>query len=340
MRYTLNPDGSCNEIKEIHLDYSKRTTLRECLRKFFFNYIRHIAPEKGSTALRFGSTFHAMLEGFYEQILLTGWGETQKAIHRGLSYGKIVWDEESSKQDFNLDYRTFEQCCELFLAYVTHWQNDAVDMEVVETEQAFKVELELTEEEAKLGLAAPVRKFFIGKIDLVAKMHGALTIVDHKTTSSYLKNMERELGRSPQGLGYLYGYGLKTGNQPVQVYMNFAHQSCRWSAAKSQWGAIKVEFGRFPQMFTPEDIRQWRLAFLHSIKEIYTCLSTGFWPQCTESCFTKFGACPYLSLCEQDCGVMEVHLDGYRERVWNPADEIEKLKKIKERFEAEENASR
>ena len=172
----------------IQIDNSKRSDFAACKRKYALAHVIGLRTNRGSNAMRYGTGFHGMHEGYYGS-LIKGVSDPEQAFYNANMIGKKAWDEETAKADFNEDdYRTYENCMTAFVQYVGKYQQvDKMTMEVVETETLFKIPFELTDVEKMLYPLVTERGLeFTGKLDLHALTTGQDWIWEVKTTGQNL----------------------------------------------------------------------------------------------------------------------------------------------------------
>ena len=152
----------------LDLDNSKRSQFIPCPRHYYYQYIQNLRPNQGSTALRYGIVYHAGMDAFYNYIKEHGWTHDGGAFEAAVKAAKASWEEESAKQTFYDDYRTFENYVQSFIAYIAHFNYDEGMLKIVETERPFKLKMKLSPEEEKLfPLVNQAELNFTGKIDKV-----------------------------------------------------------------------------------------------------------------------------------------------------------------------------
>lgn len=302
---------------EIRLDNTKRSTFRECLRKGYWQYICHWQTEMGSTALRFGSTWHGFQEGFYGTLIRDGWDAYDKAVMNAIVKGKEVWDRESAKQDFYDDYRTFDLCTQMFFNYVKHFGGDAEFLKVLHTEQVFAcpIELETGIEKSYFSYLPPI--VFTGKLDMQAELNMSNWIIEHKSTGQPLEKQSFRLNRSAQIMGYSYAASRVLNFHVEGCLISFAMVVARKSPKTGMYGTPTMDFKRVPQLFNKADLQEWKLSFLHTCADIYNCAESGFWPMNLDHCYSAFGGCPYIRLCQQNRPPDETNFEGFVEIEWD-----------------------
>ena len=225
---------------ELIVDNTKRSTYRLCQMKFFLQHEKGLQTDFGSTALRYGSTWHGIQEGFHRDIIKNGWPEDQnahiKALSAGLELGKEVWDKETEKKTFIDDYRNYNTAVEAFQAYLEFFSDDRNYIEVLHTEQKFSCPIEPESQvEANLLTGLPPITF-TGKIDLGVRMDNVNWIWDFKTTGWYLAKVIMEANRSPQLIGYSYAGKKVLDFEPSGCLCSFAYVGATKSKATGNWG--------------------------------------------------------------------------------------------------------
>lgn len=303
------------------LDNTKRSSFVTCRRKYYFQYVLNLKTFWGSSALRYGLVWHAGQDAYANHIKLNGWAKDGGAIEAAFHAMKTEWETCSAKEQFWEDYRTLENCFTSFLQYVAHFAQDEMMIKVINTEEAFRINME-HENDEELRLFPNLRPFhFTGKLDTEIELNEQQWINEHKTTGQPIDTQCERLNRSAQVMGYFYAKTRKgNGQRPCGVLMTVHHLSCRKSTAKGregQYGTPKIDFRRVPQIFSDNDIFQWRMTFLSVALELQKEMERNLWPMCHDSCF-EFGACPYLQLCQQATSVDKIDIDESRYYVAEP----------------------
>lgn len=313
--YPFNP--TLPEPGTLVLDNTKRSCFRSCPRKFFLQHIHGLIPRKGSTALRYGSTWHSTLEFFYRHIMENGWTRDGKALTAGIEAGKATWDKECHKKVFFDDYRSLENCCTSFLEYLNHYSMDENMLQVLVPEETFSVPVSLTEKEKLLyPRLADLSIKFNGQRDLKVKLQGHKWIIEHKTTGQDLSVQSQRLRRSAQCLGYVWADREQSEDHVEGILVSFHQLSARKSKTTGEYGKPTINFTRSPQLFTDQDLSEWRSSFIAAAADLLTCIETNNWPMNHDSCYT-FGACSYNSLCEQMRPIEELNTQDFIVEHWD-----------------------
>lgn len=309
----------------LELDNSKRSQFVTCPRKYYYSYERNLRSNNGSTALRYGIAYHAGMDAFYNHIKDHKWTHDGRAIEAAIEAAKASWEEESSKAAFYEDYRTFENLIQSFITYVAHFNSDEGMLKIVETERPFKLSMKLSSEEEKdFPLITQEGLAFTGKIDAEVLLNDIFWQVEHKTTGQALSIQKRRIHRSPQLIGYTYaGIRLSPNEPPGGNLVVFHHLSSRKSKVTGEYGKLKIEFERIPQIYTDGDLASWRISFLNTAENILKNTERNLWPVQLDSCFT-YGGCSYSNLCEQNAELGEEVTEGfYIAEPWEVAKGVE-----------------
>jgi len=313
-------------MNEIKLDNSKTSLFRSCRRKFLLSEVLGYKSNFGSTALRYGSTWHAMLEGYYKHILENGWDDSPKAIAAGVELGKKKWDKESEGKIFVDDYKTFDNCCDCFLRYLSFFADDQSFVKIIGTEKKFECPIipESAEEEAKLKLLPPI--IFTGRMDLQLTMSDANWICDFKTTGANLDTQAYRLNRSGQMMGYTYAAKRVLEYPSDGCIVSIAYVYSKKSEKTGEYGKLSSDFRRVPMIFTPYDLIEWKRSFITTCTDIVKCTEENNFGMDSEfvvdfdSCY-QYGTCSYCRLCEQNRPVDELNFEGYHIDFWDVLEE-------------------
>jgi hypothetical protein len=295
----------------LKIDNTKREAFERCPRLYYWPYVKNYKRTTGNTALRYGSTWHAGMEGFYGHIAEHGWSRDGKAIEKAADAMKKKWDEETALYDeWYEDYRTLENCFSAFVKYVSVFAADEGMLKVIAPEQAFKIEMDIR------GKNDIDPFYFTGQIDNVIDLNLVPWQMEHKTTGQAIHIQMQRLQRKAQMIGYFFaGRVIHKANPPQGSLIVLHHLSAYKSRSKDpnkagKYGTPKIEFERCPQIFSDNDIKYWKESLLYTVSKIQKCTKEDFWPMQFDSCFT-YGRCSFANLCEQCRPLGEEVLDGY-----------------------------
>lgn len=308
----------------IVLDNTKRNQFRTCKAKYFLSSVKGIQSNYGSTAIRYGVTWHGIQEGYHSWIRENGWpkniDEQSKAVTAGLQLGAKKWAGECKNKVYNDDYRNFNTAVGAFNAYLDYFKDDSMYLKILATETKFECPIEPENEaEYKLLLNLP-KLIFTGRIDLSVEMDYMKWIWDFKTTGWTLDQVIARANRSPQLIGYSYAGSKVLDFKPNGCLASFAYTGAYKSRKTGEYGDPKFDFRRVPQIYTQGDIDAWKLSFIDTAREINFCIQENYWPESFDSCY-MYGTCPYLRLCQQHCKFEDLNLEGFHEDFWDVRDE-------------------
>lgn len=304
----------------LYLDNSGRSNFRSCKKKFLFQTIHGWQRDYGSTALRYGSAYHAMQEGYHSWVKEHGWPTNptaeMQAITLAMQMGKESYDSDTAKQEYFDDYKNFNTCVTTFNNYLDFFKDNYKFMKVIDTEQTFQcpIEPESSQEEKLLSSLPPI--IFTGKIDLQVEFDHIPWILDHKTTGWYLNKVVQQANRSPQLIGYSYAGKKVLDFEPQGCLCCFAYTGSTKSKATGNWGKIRNDFKRVPQIYNPGDITAWKLSFIDTAREIEFAREENLYPESFDNCF-QYGTCSYLKLCQQYVPYEELDFTGFHIDKWN-----------------------
>lgn len=310
----------------IVLDNTKRSMFRQCKYKYFLSAIHGLQSNYGSTAIRYGVTWHGIQEGYHQWIKENGWpkdpSQLMFALSAGLDLGKRKWDKESEKKQFYDDYKNFNTAVAAFQEYLTFFADDYKNIKILATEQKFEcpIEPENLAEEKVLKTLPPV--IFTGKIDLQVEMDYTNWIWDFKTTGWILDQVIAKANRSPQLIGYSYAGKKVLEFEPSGCLCSFSYIGATKSKKTGEYGSTRFDFRRVPQIYTENDINSWKISFIDTCRDINICLKDEVWPQSFDNCF-QYGTCPYLRLCQQHSVFDELNTEGFHQAFWDVLEEEE-----------------
>jgi hypothetical protein len=299
-----------------HLDNTKRHCFVECRRKYYLQYVKNLKTFYGSNALRYGLVWHAGMEAYYKNVQEKGYAKDGSALEDALKAMQTEWTETSAKESFYSDYRTLENCFTSLLQYVNHFHQDEMMLKVINTEEPFKIVMK-PETDAEYKLFKDLQEFhFTGKIDMEIELNGRQWINEHKTTGQPIDTQVARLNRSAQVMGYFYAkVRMQKGEKrPDGVLMTVHHLSARKSTARGNegnYGTPKIDFRRAPQIFSENDIEQWRASFMSVALDVQRETERNLWPMNHDSCF-NYGSCPFLNICEQNSDIEDMWIDDQR----------------------------
>ena len=295
------------------IDNSKRSTYAACPRKYLYRCIKNLVPEFGSSALRWGSTWHACLEGYYSSVIKNGYDADN--ITPAYNLAKQVWEEESKGMEFYEDYRTLDAVFQSFIEYLEHYNHDKQFKNILASERMFRLKLTLTSEEKDIfPFLKHIQLYFTGKLDLEVELSGQKWIEEFKSTGQPIQLQAQRLNRTPQIIGY--NYAAKELGIDIVGVLTSIHQILSRKKKDGTYGKFTRKFQREPNIFSDGDFIEWRNSFLYTCNQIMESIENEFFPQQFDNCF-QYGKCSYACLCEQNRPFEELNTDGFIEKEWN-----------------------
>lgn len=268
-------------MQKLRLDNSRRSTHTECAKKDYWRNVRKLVPKIGSTPLRFGLTWHDIVAEYYKSFNTE---TTKSRVDIALQKLPEFWKIHSEKAEIWYDdYREPSALVQMFINYIDRYNTD--------------VNL-FTIKDVEVPIEAPINNWltFVGRADLIVELSGQPYIADHKTTGQYIKTAVKRMQRTFQPLGYAWGYGQMTGNQPVGSLTFVCHCS-RYKRKDGTYGKLKTDFERMIQAIEPTELEIWKEAFIETGLRILSCEKSGIWPQNFDNCYKYNKACEYMPLC-------------------------------------------
>lgn len=304
----------------IILDNTKRAQYRQCKYKYFLSSIKGQQSNYGSTAIRYGVAWHGIQEGYHSWIKENNWPTNPQmmmgAITSALELGRVKWDKESATKLYNDDYKNFNTAVEGFNAYLDYFAEDKNYLTVISTETKFEcpIEPENEAEEKLLSKLPPI--VFTGRIDLCVEMDHMKWIFDFKSTGWILDQVISKANRSPQLIGYSYAGDKVLDFKPAGCLCSFHYLGANKSKKTGDWGDVRFDFRRVPQVYTDGDISAWKLSFIDTCREIDFSMKNDLWPESFDNCF-QYGPCQYLRLCQQHVDFEDLNLEGFHTEFWD-----------------------
>jgi hypothetical protein len=213
--------------------------------------------------------------------------------------------------------RTPGVAAEMYTHYISQRWNMLQASEVISIEQPLAIPMP--------GLEG---KYYIGKLDKVIDYNGQVLILEHKTTTAYAINgnfqpyFTESWNSAPQIKGYEVAAGLYYGKiGGVWVDASLVH--------KKVHDAFKfIPVAHQAPMLAEwlDDTKEWirRIEKDETNYKIHGELRDGMFPKNEESCFGKYGTCPFLPICSTvtDPSKLKEPPVGFIEERWEPFNKL------------------
>jgi hypothetical protein len=274
---------------KLTIDNSEYSTWTSCFPMGLYNGALRRVGARARAPLAFGGAIHAGLDAFFN-------GEPDWQ-------GKALADAAITGLDALGDpKRNSNKLMDLLASYILHYQNSHGQFQILElngkplVEQSFVVPFGTIKVQFQ-GRELEVVINWSGKIDLLTTYEGAVTPVDHKTTTVMGEKFVDDKVRSTQMLGYTYASRFFS----KDLFNNMPVFGTRINALAMR--SSGYEFKVFDIPYVGWKVDEWHSETLLSIRSLIhqldIFLSTkGEAVPTREHCVTKYGKCPYFDVCD------------------------------------------
>lgn len=271
-------------MEKITLDHSRRACAHACLQKYYWQYIRNIEPDTGSSALRYHRSWHAALSALYSYVQEVGWKDfdIMMAVNQVVNAAAKDFAEETEKRQYDDDYRSLGNLLDAFLGYLDRFSSDRFNLEVLAVDEPFTIEF--------------TKFYFTGKLDLRIMLNQRHYLMEYKTTGAHLSQAAKRLDRDSQCIGH-HVVCKKLGIDIQGLLISTHHITAR-KTKEGAWGKPKIDFTRIHQQYTEKEHIDWEEMFTFVAEAIQNSITRDHWPKNYDSCYSS-GVCPYRKLCEQ-----------------------------------------
>lgn len=236
-----------------------------------------------------GGLMHAMFDVYYNVKKYKNRWSQNKWTHMDTVRSCITAGRHFAKK-LSIDSAEIEMCIDTFLQYTDFWENDAWN-DVIAVENIG----------SKILLDTPdVLILYEYKVDLILRLNGVITPVDHKTAKShrdpnYLSNQFR---------GYCWALDCNT------ILVNeVGFQKTKKPAEK---------FKRQSLHYSDSVIDEWKQDAIYWILYTLDLITREHYPRNVTSC-DKFPPCPFKdNICSQDPDVRDFKImQNFQPKVWD-----------------------
>lgn len=298
-------------------------TFRACGEKFRLFEVEHWVPNVMSAAPSFGIAMHEGIAIFrtakrdgqkYPEAYQTG----AKALLESYKKHMPPVSQSEVKQD---DKRSAQNALRIFTGYCEHYEPQTLKFPHVEIPFAILLG-QITSGGVEKEIPATVRDvIYVGIIDAVIEMHGALYVNDLKTTAwsvaqSWLDGFQVDQGM----MGYVVAARELLG---IESNKGLIHGMWIASAPKSGKGKPLDEYFHTKELLWDEDqLSEWRTNTLNTIEEIELRKQDGKWQMDFGQNCGAFGGCPYRNICGSTPNAREqlLKMDCHK-AVWTPLED-------------------
>lgn len=322
--------------KSDYYDNTKLAAYKTCPRKYFLRHVLHwtIDGDKKSPALVFGGAWHEGMDAI--------WGSQGQPSQVKVALAKEAflqhWEENGYPREMSLDqmehvrHRNPGTAHEMFHHYVDQRQKMLEECEVVSIEQPIAMPFPSLDD-----------TWYIGRLDKVFNWNG-LHIGEHKTTTAYAKqgNFQMSWTESwncaPQIKGYeVVGSQYYPDLRDVWVDGALVHKTVH-----NAFKFVPVSHSTPLLLDWVADTSRWILAIQEEEREYKEegNLQKGTFRKNEDSCYGKYGPCPFLSICStiSDPSQQDSPPLGYKKEKWEPFDELGIDRLLSKEEEGKENS--
>lgn len=297
-------------------DNTRISAYKTCPRSYFIRHQLGWRAEGTGLALIFGLSWHDAQDVVWQYG--KKFGSDDLAELASMAFNK-TWEENGQPLDIPLESegyyapRTPSIAREMLYEYTYARAKMLRDCDVVAIEQPFAV-----------PIPDMPGHWYIGRLDKVVDYNAQRLILEHKTTTAYatIGNFRTDYVdswfMSAQVKGYQFGGGLYYGNvNAVWVDAALVHKK------------VHDAFKFIPVSHNFVLLKEWLEGTKKWIKEISDeeeafkqagKLEPGMFKKNDESCFGKYGACPFIDICRTipDPSLLDEPPVGFVHEVWEP----------------------
>lgn len=291
------------------LDATTLQKLGDCPRKYQVRVEENLTKPSTSLPMVAGIALHAGLEYYYAFAIRDAEVESE-----AIRIMQAEWDSfniDRTHIDMKYGHLTSEHLTEIMEAYFHHWNFERIEiyqpvagLHISDLDLSRVIAAKfLTTDDGRviLGESSLIMRFDVageeliwsGKPDLpVRNQSGALMVMDHKTTSSYLSDWwAQSYEVSNKMRAYMAMVESLLGETPQAAIINGIFVGKNATNPKS----TATKFQRFEYDFTPDHITEALQNWLTLKKTADFYRELGYWPQ---TC--AFGGCGMPDLCRRD----------------------------------------
>ncbi len=312
-------------------DNTKLSAYKVCPRSYFIRHVLGWRSDGTANPLVFGLGWHNAMDAVWEHATKL---PQSSLVELGYANFCATWEENGFRVNLSLEEmedfspRTPGIAKEMLHGYVTKNARMLQEATLIAGEKPFAVPIPSIED-----------TWYVGRLDKVIEYNTQILVLEHKTTTAYaLKGNFRDdyvnsWYSSSQVKGYEFAASLYyPGLDGVWVDAALVHKKIH-----DAFKFIPVNHNVTLLLEWLEDMKQWvtRIQVEEAKFEVEGELKPGMFPRNEESCFGKYGHCPFLDICRtvSDPSKLNGAPPGYVHEVWSPFDTLGLDKLIQEKKE-------
>lgn len=310
-----------------NFDNTRLSAYKKCPRFYLIRHVLGWRKEGNAPALAFGGAWHEGMDVVWRHAREHSPEQLAEMAFQAfcIKFESEGFNIQLSIEDENLmQPRTPGNAHEMYFNYINARWSMLQEAVLIAAEQPFAVPMPELED-----------TWYIGRLDKVISYNDTRPVIlEHKTTSYYSKatNFRSDYVdswfASSQVKGYEFaGHLMYEDISAVWVDAALVHKTVH-----DAFKFIPVAHSQ-PLLFEwADDTREWAIRVKAETESVHMFkkLLPGVFPRNEDSCFGKYGVCPFLDICRtvSDPTTLEEPPEGYIREVWEPFDvlELDKLK--------------
>ena len=240
-----------------------------CRKKFDWRYNQLLVPTGRSTALGFGTVFHAAMESWYS------FKDYERAkrdmLDEADKCGLVETMEEHPKHSKERALKVFEQ-------YVNTYKDDFT-VEIVDNRPAIEVPFVVEINDISPSF------LYVGTLDGIIRRNGALYGFEHKTTQRVDDAYLHSFRPNHQITGYCWGLSNYIEEPIGNFLVNIVH------LLKNETKFLRINTTR-----TTYEVHDFKKQLIAMVTDIRKARLDEAWYMNTTNC-SAYGGCPYRELC-------------------------------------------
>jgi hypothetical protein len=300
------------ELEKLTLDNSILNVFALCPRKFLYRKVLNLVPLKVSSALSFGTAFHAGLESYYSGkdpvAVLKAFADAAKLEASTLALTRNEAKENGMKEEHSIEFGL-----DLMMKYMDRYPLKNENFQIMKKVDGKSM--------LEVGFALHLNNgTMIGKMDGVIDTPG---LMENKTTGSYINaDFLSQFTVHNQISLYLAALRDLLGKTPKNCLVNviFVKDYKKPTEKKDENLFRRVTVSRTDDQLD-QTIRQLEFR-INQIKNFLRIGFDAFYQNAPDACRSHFHTCEYAILCQsQEKELIEMLMAGsFREEIWEPYD--------------------
>lgn len=341
LRPLFKPAGEDPQDWALLIDNSRSELGQACPVKSLFGMVLQRIPAGTSPALTFGSAIHKGLEVFYAR----DGADTKEQVYEAVAKEVEKEYAKAGESLFN-EWRTLDRAIYTLERYTNEYWDEPVEVYRKQDggfaiEMPFSIPIGVIDVYRKVQVPPNIRSavyldrlfgehlpryyfgekkirtiqvFWTGRIDLCAKVDGEPWVIDHKTTSILGETYWKMFALSQAAVGYVWAARQSTRLPFSGLCANVI------VGRKPTKTGVSLAFERRFFPYPAHRLEEFVPNALSMTRNFVDQIVSGDFPRYTGQCISKYGVCPYHSVCEATPASREMILfsNQYKDQRWSP----------------------